>query len=138
MTKKSTQPAAAERPDIESLIRAESKFNIQLGGKTHTLNFGTSTFIRIKEVRPQLPTAFDVLEHLVAYEAIPFLIECAIKPEEKTWKNFTEFLEIYDECDDHDAIAKVLTGYLSACGSTTKKLTPALVAINNLNEKGAK
>lgn len=137
MAKKLTKVASIG-PEKLPVIHAAEKFNIFLGGKNVTLNFGTMTFIRIKEARPQLTTSFDVMEEMAAYEAIPFLIDCAIRPEDKTWKSFAEFLEIYDQCDDDEAIAKVLPGYLSACGAVVKKISPALVAINALNENGTK
>jgi hypothetical protein len=114
------------------VVQSETKFNLKLGTNTYTLNFGTRTFMRIKEARPSLSTAFHVTDELEAYEAIPFLIDCAIKPEDKEWSNFDELLDLYDECDD-SAVAKVIPAYLSAAGYQLKKLTPAIEAIKAMS-----
>lgn len=120
------------------LPQSETKFNIKLGESVYTLNFGTTTFIRIKETKPELTTAFHVMDEMVTLEAIPFLIDCAIKPEEKSWSNHSDFLELYDDCDDDEAISKVIPAYFSAAGRITKKLTPALAAIEKMQSSGAK
>lgn len=126
---------ATKEPKI---IRAETKFNIRFGEKFYTLKFGTNAFIRIKEARPILPTAFDIMDEMLPYEAIPFLINSAIRPEDRDWTSYSEFLEIYDECEDEEAIAKVLPGYLSACGTIAKKLQPAIAAVAALHERSVR
>jgi len=137
MSKKLTTKAQAE-PEKLDVIKAPTMFNIGLAGQSYNVFFGTKAFIRIMEERPTLTTCFDVMNEMVAIEAIPFLIHCAIRPQDRTWKSFDEFLDLYDECEDTEAIAMVLPGYLSACGSVVKKITPALVAIEKLNESGTK
>ncbi|MBO9614207.1 MAG: hypothetical protein J7619_15990 [Dyadobacter sp.] len=137
MAKKLTTKVQQE-PEKLDVIKAPTKFNIQLGDKLFTVSFGTSTFLRIKEERPDLPSSFDLLESIIPIEAIPFLIHCGVKPEDRTWKNYAELLELYDECEDMEAISKVLPGYLAGSGSVLKKLTPALAAVEALNQKGAK
>ncbi|KQS33972.1 hypothetical protein [Dyadobacter sp. Leaf189] len=119
---------AKKSPEI---IESETTFNLTLGGKVYTLRFGTATFIRIKAARPSLSTAFHVSEEIPPYEAIPFLIDCAIKPEDKDWSCFEQFVDLYDECED-PAISKVIPGYLAAAGTVAKKLEPALRAVEKL------
>ncbi len=114
------------------LPAAETKFNIQLGDKIYTLNFGTSTFIRIKEAKPSLTTAFHVMDEMVTLEAIPFLIHCAIKPENRDWTSYEDFLELYDECDDSESISKVVPAYIGSLGRVVKKISPALEAIGKM------
>ncbi|MCF0074481.1 hypothetical protein LZD49_28610 [Dyadobacter sp. CY261] len=129
---------ATSEPEKVPVIRAETKFNILLGENTYLVEFGTNSFIRIKECRPELPTAFDVMDEMLPYEAIPFLLDCAISPKNKDWTSYEQFLGLYDECEDVEALAKVLPGYLSAIGVVSKKLQPALAALAALQEKSAK
>ncbi|ACT96706.1 hypothetical protein [Dyadobacter fermentans] len=137
MAKKST-PAAQVEPEKLPVIKAPTTFNIELAGKIFNVFFGTKAFIRIMEERPSLSTCFDVMNEMMSIEAIPFLIHCAIRPQDRSWKSFDEFLDLYDECEDTASIAMVIPGYLSACGSVVKKITPALVAVEKLNESGTK
>lgn len=110
-------------------VKAETKFNIKLGEHFYTLNFNTNTFIRIKEAKPELTTAFHAVEELPPYELIPFLIHCAIKPEDRKWTSFAELADMYDEIDDDQAIAKILPAFMAATGTVTKKIQPALEAV---------
>lgn len=122
-----------QKPEV---LRAETKFNIKLGEHIFTLNFNTNTFLRIKEAKPELTTAFHAVEEIPPYELIPFLIHCAIKPEERKWKNFADLVDLYDDADDEDAIAKILPAFMAATGTVTKKIQPALEAVAALHEKG--
>ncbi|SDE82606.1 hypothetical protein SAMN04487996_107106 [Dyadobacter soli] len=137
MSKKLTTKVQPE-PEKLDVIKAPTKFNIELGGKLFTVFFGTLTFLRIKEERPELPSSFDLLESIDPIEAIPFLIHCGVRPEDRAWNSYEELLELYDECEDTEAVAKVLPGYLAGSGSVLKKLTPALAAVEALSEKGTK
>lgn len=110
------------------LVLKETKFNLRLGDKIYTLNFGTATFKRIRLMKPELTTAFHAMDELPAYEAIPLLIEAAIRPEDRNWTSEDDFLELYDSCDDQ-AIDKVVPAYVSAVYDMTKKLTPVLAGM---------
>ena len=112
----------------KELILAETKFNLTIGEKLQTLNFATATFIRIKEENPSLSSALSVADEMNQIEVIPRLIHAAIKPENRNWKSFEEFLDFYDECED-PAVGKVLVAYISAVGGLAKKLTPAMEAV---------
>jgi hypothetical protein len=116
----------------------ETKFNLKLGDKIYTLNFGTATFERIMEAKPKLPSAFHVLDELPTYEALPLLVETAIKPEDRDWTNREDFLDLYDACTD-PAMSKVISGYMSAAMAISKKVQPALETVAAMqNEKEAK
>lgn len=112
----------------KEFILAPTKFNLTIGENLYTLNFGTETFIRIKEENPSLSSAFSVTDELTELEVIPRLIHAAIKPEDRQWASFSEFLEQYDECTD-PAIGGVLVAYISAVGGMSKKLAPAMEAV---------
>lgn len=118
--------SAKSKPQV--ITPTETKFNLKLGEKIYTLNFGTATFKRIQEACPKLTTAFHVLDELSPFEAVPLLIESAIKPEDRDWTTRDEFLDLYDECND-PSINKVLTAYISAAGFNTKKLKPVLESV---------
>jgi hypothetical protein len=112
-------------------VSTETKFNVNLGGDIYTLNFGTTTFLRIKEFRPSLSNAFNVPVEVDAAEIVAFLIYCAIKPEDRKWTSYEEFLEVYDNSEDLDS-SKVLTGYQAGVKGYLKKVEPALLALQNL------
>jgi hypothetical protein len=114
---------------------SETKFNLKLGEKIFTLNFGTTTFERIKEMRPSLPSAFHVIAEMLVYEALPLLIEAAIKPEDRDWTDRESFMDLYDACED-PAINKVLPAYLSAASAISKKVKPALEAVAAVTQNG--
>lgn len=118
-------------------ISAETQFPITIGGKVYTINFSTKAFIRIQEARPSLPTPFQAAEEMALYELIPFLIDCAINPEDKDWTSFDQFLDIYEDCED-PALEKVVPGYYSAASKVAKKLGPAVIALQKFGEKSAK
>lgn len=115
-------------------VPAETTFNLTLGDKIYTLRFGTKTFMRIHEENPTLSTAFHAADELPPLEAIPKIIHAAIKPEDRQWESFDEFLDIYDNSFD-PSISKVLTGYASAIRDVSKKLTPAMEALVKMQEK---
>jgi hypothetical protein len=122
----------AQKPEV---VRSETKFNIKLGEYVYTLNFNTNTFLRIKDAKPELTTAFHAVEEIPPYELIPFLIHCAIKPEERKWTSFAELADLYDDIDDQEAIAKILPAFMAATGAVTKKIQPALEAVVALHER---
>lgn len=122
-----------QKPEV---VRAETKFNIKLGEHVYTLNFNTNTFIRIKEAKPELTTAFHAVEELPPYELIPFLIHCAIRPDQRKWTSFAELVDMYDEVEDEAAIAKIIPAFMAATGTITKKIQPALEAVAALQVGG--
>lgn len=123
---------------VPEIIQAETQFNIRLGDKVYLVDFNTKAFIRIKEARPLIPTPFDLLEYMLPYEAVPFLIDSGINPKDKTWSSFDEFLDLYEASENEDAIGKTLPAYLSACGTIAKKLQPAIEAVAALEAKNRK
>ena len=121
----------------QEIVPTETKFNLKLGDKIYTLNFGTATFRRIKFENPSITSAFEVLTEMNPVELLPCLIHAAIKPEERGWTNEDDFLDLYDECTDA-AMSKVIPGYISAMGVAEKKLTPALAAVQKMEGESKK
>lgn len=119
------------------IVPTETKFNLKLGEKIYTLSFGTTTFLRIKESNPTLSTPFHVLDEMAVFEALPLLINAAIKPEEREWNNQEDLFDLYDECTDPN-ISKVIPAYISAAGAVSKKLAPALEAIAAMQKSEGK
>ena len=115
---------------------AETKFNIKLGNKIYTLNFGINTFLRIKAENPEITTPFHILEEKAFFEAVVLLINAAIKPEDRDWTSIEELNDLYDECEDPN-ISKVATAYISAASNVSKKIQPALDAIAAMQKQNA-
>lgn len=116
----------------------ETRFNITLGGELFLLNFGTATFRRIASFRGTPIDPLQLLDQVAPIEAIPYLIWCAINPESRKWRSEDEFLDDYDDCEDTEAIAKVIPAYVSALGRFEKKLTPAIERMTQLKELAEK
>lgn len=114
---------------------AETKFNLKLGDKIYTLNFGTKTFMRISEAKPEIKDPTQLLVEMNPIFAIPLLVECAIKPEDREWTSYDDFLDLYDDCADK-ALEKVLPAYISAISGIEKKLTPVVEAMNARQKEG--
>jgi hypothetical protein len=89
-------------------------------------------------MKPSLPSAFHVIDEMATYEALPLLIEAAIKPEDRDWTDRETFMDLYDACGD-SAINKVFPAYISAASAISKKVKPALEAVAAMqNENEAK
>ena len=125
--------AKSKTPEISL---TETKFNLKLGDNIYTLNFGVAAFLRLPEENPKITNPLSVLDDLTGIEAIPALIQAAIKPEDRKWTTKDELYDLFDSCDD-PALNKVLTGYISAIGVVSKKLNPAIEAVNAMQSKNA-
>ncbi|QRQ99717.1 hypothetical protein [Dyadobacter sandarakinus] len=123
----------AKKQEQEQFPQASTKFNINLGeAGIKTVSFGIAAFTRIKEDNAKVTSAFSVLEEMDELQIIPYLICCGIRPEERSWSNYEDFLDLYDACEDQEAINKVIPGYISAMGVLGKKLTPALDVVQKM------
>jgi hypothetical protein len=115
----------------------DTKLTLKFGEKTVPLRFGIYTRRRIEEQRP----GFNILGgDLPDFEIIPFLIQCAVEPEDQIWKTEKEFFELYEECTDEEGLANVLLAYQNAMGFTNQRFSPLLSRYSEMlsvqDEKG--
>jgi hypothetical protein len=102
---------------------SDTKLSLTLGGITYNLYFGIFTRRRIAEAQPD----FDIFSSKMQdFEIIPFLIQCAIEPEDRKWKDEKEFIALYEACTDEESLSKVPLAYQNSLGFTNRRFEPLI------------
>lgn len=114
---------------------SDTKLSLKLGEETYILRFGITTRRRIEEGQP----GFNILsDKMPDFEIIPFLIQCAIEPEDKKWTTEKEFIELYEDCKDEENLSKIPLAYQNAVGFTNQRFEPLISRLSaQLNESQA-
>ncbi|MET7253466.1 hypothetical protein [Dyadobacter fermentans] len=106
---------------------SETKVQLTLGEHQYLVNFGIYARRRIEERHPN----FNLLDHqLPDFEVVPFLIQCGIEPEDHKWKDEREFFELYEECRDEEALAKIPLAFMNALGFINRQFIPVLERVS--------
>lgn len=105
---------------------SDTKLSLTLGGDIYNLSFGVFAQRRIQESKP----GFNILSNDVSdFEIIPFLIQCAIEPEDHKWKSEKEFIALYEECTDEINLQKIPLAYQNALGFTSQRFAPLITRL---------
>jgi hypothetical protein len=102
---------------------SETSVKLKLGDHEYTVRFGVFARRRIEEQHP----GFDLTKtDLPEFEIILFLIQAGIEPEDRKWKDETEFIRLYEECADVESLSKVPLAFMNAMGFTGRVFAPAV------------
>jgi hypothetical protein len=102
---------------------SDTKLSLKLGDTVYNLSFGIFARRRIAETHPH----FDILSNKMEdFEVIPFLVQCAIEPEDRKWSSEKEFIQLYEACTDEENLSKVPVAYQNALGFTNRRFEPLI------------
>ncbi|MCE7071989.1 hypothetical protein LZG74_16860 [Dyadobacter sp. CY327] len=112
---------------MENQAFADTKLKLKLGESEVLVSFGIFARRRIEEKRP----GFSVFEpNMAEFEVVPFLIQCGVEPENQMWSTEKEFIELYEDCTDFEALDKILLAYSNALGFTNQRFVPLITKLN--------
>lgn len=115
---------------------SDTKLKLKLGDASVPLSFGIYTRRRIEERHP----GFDIFSSggMADFEILPFLIQCAVEPEDQTWSTEKEFIELYENCTDLEALDKIPLAYQNSLGFTNQRFAPLIQKMaGDINEAKA-
>lgn len=111
---------------------SETKVKLKLGADEYLVNFGIFTRRRIEEQKP----GFTLFQNdMPDFEMLPFLIQNGIEPEDRKWQNEKEFIALFEDCKDVQALTKIPLAFQNSVGFTNQAFIPLLERVSAMMPK---